>query len=66
MAKLLVIDDEENVRYSFRYVYQAEHVEVLTAATAAKGRYVLIWFTRLPPDGHGHYQVSVYDVEVDG
>ena len=38
----------------------------LTAATAAKGRYVLIWFTRLPPDGHGHYQVSVYDIEVDG
>lgn len=38
----------------------------LTAATAAEGRYVLIWFTRLPPDGHGHYQVSVYDVAVDG
>lgn len=38
----------------------------LTAATPAEGRYVLIWFTRLPPDGHGHYQVSVYNVMVDG
>lgn len=33
---------------------------------SARGRYVLIWFTRLPPDGQGHYQVSVYDVTVDG
>lgn len=32
----------------------------------ARGRYVLIWFTRLPPDGAGHYQVSVYNVTVDG
>ena len=39
---------------------------LLKATTAAAGRYVLIWFTRLPPDGHGHYQVSVYSVEVDG
>jgi len=38
----------------------------LTAATPAEGRYVLIWFTRLPPDGHGHYQVNVYNVSVDG
>lgn len=38
----------------------------LTAATPAEGRYVLIWFTHLPADGHGHYQVSVYDVSVDG
>lgn len=38
----------------------------LTAATPAAGRYVLIWFTRLPPDGHGHYQVNVYNVDVDG
>ena len=38
----------------------------LAAPTPAAGRYVLIWFTRLPPDGHGHYQVSVYNVSVDG
>ncbi len=39
---------------------------LLTATAAATGRYVLIWFTRLPPDGHGHYQVSVYNVRLDG
>lgn len=38
----------------------------LTATTPAKGRYVLIWFTRLPPDGQGHYQVRVYHATVDG
>jgi hypothetical protein len=38
----------------------------LALTTPATGRYVLIWFTRLPPDGHGHYQVSVYNVFVDG
>jgi hypothetical protein len=38
----------------------------LTATAPAKGRYVLIWFTQLPPDGHGHYQVSVYSAAVDG
>ena len=37
MPKLLVIDDEESVRYSFRYVYDSDNVEVLTAATAAEG-----------------------------
>jgi two-component system, NtrC family, nitrogen regulation response regulator GlnG len=34
---LLVIDDEESVRYSFRRVFAAEDVRVLTAATAAAG-----------------------------
>lgn len=38
----------------------------LTLTAPAGCRYVLIWFTRLPPDGHGHYQVSVYNVMVDG
>jgi hypothetical protein len=38
----------------------------LTATTPATGRYVLIWFTRLPPASQGHYQVNVYSVEVDG
>jgi hypothetical protein len=38
----------------------------LTATTPLTGRYVLIWFTRLPPASQGHYQVSVYSVEVDG
>lgn len=33
---------------------------------SVKGRYVLIWFTRLPSIGKGHYQVNVYSVSVDG
>ena len=32
----------------------------------AQGRYVLIWFTRLPPDTSGTFQVSVYDVSLQG
>jgi hypothetical protein len=38
----------------------------LAAKDPAEGRYVLIWFTRLPPDSQGHYQVSVYRAFVDG
>jgi two-component system nitrogen regulation response regulator GlnG len=36
MPTLLVIDDEEGVRYSFRYVFEADGITVLTAATAAE------------------------------
>ena len=32
----------------------------------AKGRYVLIWFTKLPPDASGTFQVSVYSVSLEG
>lgn len=38
----------------------------LTATAPVKGRYVLIWFTQLPPDGQGHYQARVYNATVDG
>jgi hypothetical protein len=38
----------------------------LPAALAVSGRYVLVWFTRLPFDTPGKYQVDVYDVTVDG
>jgi two-component system nitrogen regulation response regulator GlnG len=34
---LLVIDDEESVRYSFRRIFAKEGMEVLTAPTAAEG-----------------------------
>src|SRR5262249_20368861 len=37
MSTLLVIDDEESVRYSFRRVFESEEVCVVTAATGAKG-----------------------------
>jgi hypothetical protein len=39
----------------------------LPATSRASGRYVLVWFTRLPPNGQpGEYQVDVYGVRVDG
>jgi hypothetical protein len=38
----------------------------LTVTPAAIGRYVLIWFTRLPPESQGKYQVSVYRAAVYG
>src|SRR5947208_3600096 len=37
MPTLLVIDDEQSVRYSFRRVLEGEGTQVLTAATAAEG-----------------------------
>ena len=38
----------------------------LRPATPAHGRYVLIWFTSLPPDPAGTFQASVYDVRLEG
>ena len=32
----------------------------------ARARYLLIWFTKLPPDGAGHYAESVSHVQVKG
>ncbi len=37
MPTLLVIDDEPSVRYSFQRVFESDHVQVLTAATAEEG-----------------------------
>src|SRR6516162_7902502 len=37
MATLLVIDDEQSVRYSFRRVFEGNGVTVLTARTAGEG-----------------------------
>lgn len=39
-------------------------VQLPTASRAS--RYVLIWFTALPPNGQGKYQVNVYSATVDG
>jgi hypothetical protein len=38
----------------------------LPVTTPVAGRYVLIWFTQLPPDSPGKYQVSVYRAAVFG
>jgi two-component system, NtrC family, nitrogen regulation response regulator GlnG len=37
MPTLLVIDDEESIRYSFRYVFEADDIRVVTAASAVDG-----------------------------
>jgi two-component system nitrogen regulation response regulator GlnG len=37
MPGLLVVDDEESVRYSFRHIFEEGDVRVWTAATAAEG-----------------------------
>lgn len=47
MPTLLVIDDEDSVRYSFRYVFEEEDVKVLGAATGAQG---LAFFEEHNPD----------------
>jgi hypothetical protein len=38
----------------------------LAPSAPARGRYVLVWFTRLPQDSAGTYQASVYDIRVSG
>ncbi len=38
----------------------------LRLTTPAHGRYVLIWFTRLPRDPAGTFQASVHDVRLEG
>jgi Helix-turn-helix domain len=38
----------------------------LTFRHPASARYLLIWFTRLPPNGAGQYQESVYHILVNG
>ena len=37
-----------------------------TLTSPARARYLLIWFTKLPPDGAGTYQASVYQIAVRG
>ena len=38
----------------------------LSLSTPVQARYLLIWFTLLPPDTSGTYQASVYDITVQG
>ena len=38
----------------------------LRLASPVRARYVLIWFTRLPPDTSGTYQASVYGIRLAG
>jgi hypothetical protein len=38
----------------------------LTLARPGRARYLLVWFTRLPADSPGKFQVSVYNVRLKG
>jgi cytoskeletal protein RodZ len=38
----------------------------LSLASPVQARYLLIWFTTLPPDTSGTYQATVYDITVKG
>jgi cytoskeletal protein RodZ len=38
----------------------------LRPTAPAQGRYVLIWFTKLPPDNSGTFQADIYNVSVQG
>ena len=35
-------------------------------ATPARGRYVLIWFTRLPPDPAGTFRAEIWNIRLEG
>jgi transcriptional regulator with XRE-family HTH domain len=38
----------------------------LTLASPAQGRYVMVWFTKLPPDPAGTYRADIYGIAVQG
>jgi len=38
----------------------------LRLTTPAHGRYVLVWFTRLPADPAGTFQAGVYNIRLEG
>jgi cytoskeletal protein RodZ len=44
----------------------AGRIVQLSLSSPAHARYLLIWFTKLPPDNAGTYQASVYRIEVRG
>jgi transcriptional regulator with XRE-family HTH domain len=39
---------------------------LLSLSPPAHARYLVVWFTRLPPDSAGTYQASIYDIAVRG
>ncbi len=48
------------------YATGAGGVVTMRPTGSAKGRYVLIWFTRLPPDGSGTFQADIYGIRLSG
>ena len=52
--------------YPVAYASDAGGQVFLQLTRPARGRYVLIWFTHLPPDASGTFRASVYNVAVAG
>jgi hypothetical protein len=54
---------------SFKTVAKANNVvgaHTFAVSSAAEGRYVLIWFTKLPPHSSGQFEAAVFNVIVRG
>jgi putative peptide zinc metalloprotease protein len=54
---------------TFKTVARADDIAgryTFKAGTPAEGRYVLIWFTRLPPAGPGRFAAQIFNVTVRG
>ena len=54
---------------SFRTVARAGDVSgahTFRAAHPVRGRYVLIWFTKLPPAGAGRFAAQIFTIVVRG
>jgi len=48
------------------HVSNAGHIAQLKPGAPVHVRYLLIWFTKLPPDNAGTYRASVYKITVQG
>jgi hypothetical protein len=48
------------------HVSNAGHIAQLKPGAPVHVRYLLIWFTKLPPDNEGHYRAGVYRITVQG
>src|SRR6185295_11637280 len=57
MAKLLLIDDEADVQYSFRRIFGSPEIELITATTGEEGLKII---PRLKPD------LVIMDVRMSG
>jgi cytoskeletal protein RodZ len=48
------------------HVWNAGRTAQLKPGAPVHVRYLLIWFTKLPPDNEGHYRAAVYRITVQG
>jgi cytoskeletal protein RodZ len=52
--------------HSVALVSDAGRTAQLRPGAPVRVRYLLIWFTKLPPDNEGHYRAAVYRITVQG